>query len=375
MSWWQVSSKSDDRTGVLILIKGLGLGGAENLIAESAPLWDTSTFEYRVAYLLPWKHQLVAKLTDRGIPVTCLDWRGPADIGGLIRLRRLLREWRPEIVHSHLPVAGILGRVAATTSRNVYTEHNVVDYYRQPTKTVNRLTYRLNDVVIAVSDAVATSIARYPGPDVRVIPNGVVVPDPDSQTVQAVRRELGIDATTPLIVHVGNIRPHKGHRTLIDAMKLLARFRPDILTVSIGGEKVPGDLERMRSRSASLGVADRIKFLGRRDDALAFMATADVVVNPSDVEGLPLSVLEAMALARPVVATAVGGVPTVVRNEETGLLIEAGDSEALARAIEHALESPRAAEWGQAASRLVSERHGLEAMVRSYEDVYRELST
>lgn len=370
-----MSSKANDLTRVLILIKGLGLGGAENLIAESAPLWDRSTFEYRIAYLLPWKNQLVPKLTDRGIPVTCLDWRGPTDIGGVIRLRRLLREWQPAIVHSHLPVAGILGRVAARTSSNVYTEHNVVDYYRQPTKTVNRLTYQLNDVVIAVSEAVADSITRYPGPKARVIPNGVVVPDPDSQTVLAVRRELGIDATTPLVVHVGNIRPHKGHRTLIDAVELLARSRPDVLTVSIGGEKVAGDLERMRSRSASLGVGDHIKFLGRRDDALAFMASADVVVNPSDVEGLPLSVLEAMALARPVVATAVGGVPTVVHNEETGLLIEAGDPGGLASAIEQALESPRAAEWGKAASRLVSERHGLEAMVRSYEDVYRELSS
>lgn len=370
-----MSSRTGDRTRVLILIKGLGLGGAENLIAESAPLWDRSSFEYRVAYLLPWKDQLVAKLTDRGVPVTCLDWRGPADIGGLIRLRRLLGEWAPGIVHSHLPVASILARVTASASRNVYTEHNVVDYYRQPTKIVNRLTYRSNDVVIAVSDAVAESIAGYPGPGARVIPNGVVVPDPDPRTVAAVRRELGIDETRPLVVHVGNIRPHKGHGTLIDAVKLLATTRPDALTVSIGGEKVAGDLERMRSRSASLGVADRITFLGRRDDALAFMAAADVVVNPSDVEGLPLSVLEAMALARPIVATAVGGVPTVVRNEETGLLVKAGDPEALAQAIGHALESPSAAEWGEAASRLVSERHGLEAMVRSNEDVYRELTS
>lgn len=368
-----MSSNTGDRTRVLILIKGLGLGGAENLIAESAPLWDRSVFEYRVAYLLPWKNQLVAKLTDRGIPVACLDWRGPTDIGGLIRLRRLLREWRPEIVHSHLPLASILGRVAASSSKNVYTEHNVVDFYRQPTKTVNRVTYRLNDVVIAVSEAVADSIAGYPGPDARVIPNGVVVTDPDPEAVAAVRHELGIDARTPLIVHVGNIRPHKGHRTLIEAAKRLAATRPDALTVSIGGEKNAGDLERIRSHASSLGIADRIRFLGRRDDALAFVAAADVVVNPSDVEGLPLSVLEAMALARPIVATAVGGVPTVVRNEETGLLIEAADPEALARAIRHALESRRAAEWGKAASKLVRERHGLETMVRSYENVYREL--
>lgn len=368
-----MSSPPGEPAGVLILIKGLGLGGAESLIAESAPLWDRDSFEYRVAYLLPWKDHLVDRLETADVPVSCLDWSGPASVGAVARLRRLVHTWRPRIVHTHLPVAGVLGRLFATGPLQVYTEHNVVDYYRQPTKTVNRLTYGRNDRVIAVSDAVAESISRYPGPPPEVIPNGVVVDRPDETAIRATRDEIGVDSSTPLVVHVGNIRPHKGHANLTEAVSILSRQHPDVKVVSIGGEKHDGDLERVRNEASRLGLSDRLRFLGRREDAQTFVAAADVFVNPSDVEGLPLSVLEALALSRPVVATAVGGVPTVVKDGETGVLVPPGDPEALAAGMARAIESPEAKSWGEAGARLVAERHGLRSMVSGYEDLYRRL--
>ena len=370
-----MSPTPGDRTRVLVLIKGLGLGGAESLIAESAPLWDTESFEYRVVYLLPWKDQLVENLNEVGVSVTCVDWRGPTSIGGMRRLRKVMVTWEPEIIHSHLPVAGILARGLATRSRQVYTEHNVVDFYRQPTRSLNRATYWRNDAVIAVSDSVANSISGYPGPEPTVIPNGVSVHQPDPSTLASVRRELEIDESTPLVVHVGNIRPHKGHDNLIDAAKLLMDIRPEAVTVSIGGEKNAGDLGRVRQRADSLGLSDRIRFLGRRGDAHSFLAAADVVVNPSDVEGLPLVILEALAFARPVVATDVGGVSSVVRHHETGILVKPGDPAGLAEAIALALDSAEARNWGRAGSKLIADRHGLATMVAGYESVYRGLIT
>lgn len=370
-----MSPPEDDRARVLVLIKGLGLGGAENLIAESAPLWDMTSFRYRVVYLLPWKDQLVESLHGAGIPVSCVDWRGPSSIGGLRRLRKEMMTWEPDIVHSHLPVAGILARGLATRSRNVYTEHNVVDFYRQPTRSLNRATYGRNDAVIAVSNSVATSISGYPGPEPIVIPNGVSVHQPEPTTLAKVRRELEIDGSTPLVVHVGNIRPHKGHENLIDAVKLLVDDRPEVVTVSIGGEKNAGDLARVRQKADSLGLSDRMRFLGRREDAHSFLAAADVVVNPSDVEGLPLVILEALAFARPVVATDVGGVSSVVRDRETGILVKPGDPAELAEAIALALDSAEAPNWGRAGSKLIADQHGLAAMVAGYESVYRGLLT
>jgi glycosyltransferase involved in cell wall biosynthesis len=179
-----------------------------------------------------------------------------------------------------------------------------------------------------------------------------------------------IDHNTPLIVHVGNIRPLKGHENLIAAAARLRTTVPDFLIASVGGEKNPGDLDRVNASAAAAGVSDHIRFLGRRDDARSFTAAADLFVNPSDVEGLPLVVLEALALARPVVATAVGGVPSVVIDGETGRLVPPGDPDALAAAMAQVLADPGT--MGAAGAALVTERFGAAGMVAAYEKLYLE---
>lgn len=367
-----MSPQKAERKRILVLIKGLGIGGAETLVAEAARMWDRERFDYRVAYMLPWKDQLVAPLMEAGVEVTPLDWRGAPGSRAALRLRRLVAGWRPDIIHSHLPSAGLLARIVAPRGCHVYTEHNIVTSYRQPTRLLNQLTYGVNRCVIAVSEAVAKSLSRYPGPEPRIIPNGVSVTVTDQQASQA-RAELGLRPEDRLVVHVGNIRPHKGHVNLVAAAAILLQRLPDVTIVSIGGEKNPGDLERVRLLAEENGVAHRLSFLGRREDARALMAAADLVVNPADVEGLPVAILEALALARPVVATAVGGVPAVIHHEETGLLVPPADPVRLATALEMGLSSPLAAEWGRQGARLVQRDYGLEPMVRSYEALYREV--
>jgi glycosyltransferase involved in cell wall biosynthesis len=367
-----VPSLPSDQIRILILIKGLGIGGAETLIAESARLWDRRVFEYRVVFMLPWKDQLVRSLHDQGVAVDCLDWRKAPGVGAVLRLRRLCQDWAPHLIHSHLPAAGLLARLALPGHRHVYTEHNIVASYRQPTRWLNRATYNRNRAVIAVSEAVANSVQGYPGPKPNVIPNGVAV-RVDTDQVSRVREELEIGHDVPLVVHVGNIRPHKGHVTLIESTRLLLKEIPEAVVVSLGGEKYQGDLARVRGATKEAGIEGNLRFMGRRHDARAFLAAADVVVNPADVEGLPVSVLEAMALHRPVVATAVGGVPSVVENEVTGLLVPPGNPEQLAAALIRALTSPEAKGWGDEAARLVSRDFGLDRMVAAYEDVYREV--
>ncbi len=141
-----------------------------------------------------------------------------------------------------------------------------------------------------------------------------------------------------------------------------------------GARRTLGISTALRAEARELGIEDVVRFLGRRDDARAFLAAADVVVNPSDVEGLPVVVLEAMALGRPIVATAVGGVPDLITDERTGLLIEPGDPEALARAVGRLLDrSDWAAGLGTEAKIVVERDHGLEAMIRAVEEVYEEV--
>lgn len=365
-----MSTTRDKRLRVLVLVKGLGIGGAETLISQSASLWDRDSFDYRVAYFLPWKDHLVPSLLADDVSVTCLEWRRSSSLAPVRRLASLARQWRPHIVHSHLPAAGVLARMTLWDPTHVYTEHNLVHSYRQPTRWLNRATYSRNGAVIAVSEAVAETVAAYKGPTPHVIPNGVSI-FVSQEEARRPRAELKIGSRVPLVVHVGNIRPQKGHSTLIDAVALVKAAVPEVVVISIGGEKYRGDLERLRNQARAKGLDDQLRFLGRRHDARNFIAASDVVVNPADVEGLPVSLLEALALKRPVVATAVGGVPSVIHHRKSGLLVPPNDPAALAKAMEEALKSPHSARWGAEGARIVEQRHGLDRMVSAYEDIYR----
>lgn len=355
---------------VLVLIHGLGIGGAERLISEGSTYWDRESFDYRVAYVLPWKDQLVPELTSKDVPVACIGGRRGLDIRTPWRLRRLLKDWDVDLIHAHLPSAGVLARLS-TRKPTVYTEHNLADSYRQPTRTMNRATYRLNRAVIAVSDAVAASTREYPGPSAVVIPNGVST---QLETTNGIRVELGVAEKQPLIVHVGNVRPHKGHDNLIKAASVLRTSHPDARIVSIGADKREGDLIRLRGHAAELGLSGYIDFLGRKPDATSYLAAADIVVNPSDVEGLPVTILEALTLERPVVATRVGGVPSVIEHDVTGYLVPPSDPTALADGLSTALRDPaRARRWARNGAELVRARFGIERMVDAYENVYRQV--
>ncbi len=362
---------SAQRPTVVVAIKGLGIGGAEKLIVEGSRFWDRDRFDYRVAYALPWKDQLVQPLLDQGIPVECFGSKRGMTPASAWRFAQLTRRWNASIVHAHLPSMGAVARVTQRVPV-VYTEHNIASSYRMPVRVVNRITYSRNAAAIAVSEAVAESISTYPSPSKRVIPNGVDVGgDVD---ITGVREELDLADSQHLVVHVGNVRPLKGHSTLVASAARLREIRQDVQIVSIGGEKTEGDLAAIRAMAADLGVSDRIRFLGRREDALVFIAACEVYVNPADVEGLPVTILEALALGRPVIATSVGGVPSIVHDGETGMLVAPGDPDAIAKAISWMIDNPQtAAAYGESGRALIESDYGIERMVRDTESVYDEV--
>lgn len=356
------------RATILVLVKGLGIGGAEKLLSEGARFWDRDAFDYHVAYWLPHKDQLVPEFAEWDVPVHLLA--GPAPRLPL-SLRRLIRATGADLVHAHLPTAGVLARVAAPVPV-VYTEHNLASSYAIATRTANRVTYSRNAVAIACSEPVHESLASYPGRIV-TIANGVAC-DVDPAAVAAIRPELGIDEATPLVVHVGNIRVGKGHDTLVDAVARLRDGGFEGTVASIGVAHDPAELERLRGRVRTLDLDRHLRFMGRRSDALAFTAACDVYVNPSDFEGLPVAVLEAMCLGKPVVATAVGGVPTVIHDGVTGALVPPGDPAALTDAVEALLADPeRARTLGAAAAELVHANLSLGDMVAKVEACYRDI--
>jgi glycosyltransferase involved in cell wall biosynthesis len=363
---------------VLILIKGLGRGGAEQLLASAAPYLDRSRFEYEMAYVLPWKNALVPSIQDTGLEVHCLDG-GPGP-GWLWRLRRLVRTRKIDLIHVHSPYAAIGARLIApgrSAPRLVYTEHNVWSRYRTATYWGNALTYPRNDHVFAVSDSVRDSI-RYPSllgalhmPPVETLYHGL---DPAQVSTwtgpDGLRREMGIPEGAPVVVNVANFKPHKGHIELIRAVVEVRRAVPDVRFVLVG----VGPLEAgAREEAKRLGVADTVTFAGFREDVPRIVSSGDVFTLASRHEGLSIALMEAMALGRPVVVTRAGGLPEIVTDGVDGLLVPPGDVQELARGLITVLrDAPMRERLGRAARERAS-RFDIRRTVARVEQVYEEV--
>ena len=361
---------------VLWLTKGLGLGGAERLLTLAAARIDPTRFEVEVAYLLPWKDAFVPELERAGMRTLCIGGPRGADPRWTLRLRRLLRDGNYAIVHTHSPVPAAAARLLARSpTRLIHTEHNVWDRYRRPTYAANALTYPRNDAVIAVSEGVADSIRRprwVPGryPPVETLLHGV---EPDaaprgSEARAAARNELGIDGSVPLVGTVANFTPKKDHAGLFQALDLVRRRIPEAVLILVGS----GPLEdQLRADASARGLAESVRFLGSRDDVPSLLPALDVFVLGSRFEGLPISLLEAMAAEVACVSTRVGGIPEAITDGVEGRLVPAGDPAALADAINEVLLDRDARTSLAAAGRArVEAEFSIQRAVRRTQEIY-----
>lgn len=373
------------RTRVLWLAKGLGRGGAEQLLLNCARHVDGSRYEVEVAYVLPWKDALAPALTEAGVRVHCLGGApgtpGRADPRWPLRLRRLLAERRYGLVHTHMPVPATAARLlsyglgGAGSPRLVHTEHNVWDRYRPATRWANALTYRRNDAVVAVSHAVERTIPaarRRPGAWVHVVHHG---PDlagapqgPEARA--AARAELGLPQDAFVVGTVGNLTPKKDQATLLAAHARLRPHHPRARLVLIGA----GPLEsRLRAHADELGVTDSVLFAGSRPDVPALLPGLDVFTLSSRQEGLPVALMEAMTSGLPAVVTRVGGMPEVLDDGDQGLLVEPGDPAALAAALGRLADDRELRERLGAAARERAARFDVAGAQRAVEAVYEQV--
>ncbi|GAA4841813.1 glycosyltransferase [Kitasatospora terrestris] len=354
------------RRRVLWLAKGLGRGGAEQLLVNCARNADTSRYEFEVAYVLPHKDALVPALEAAGVRTHCLG----AAPGALWpwRLRSLLAERRYDLVHSHMPVPAVAARLLTLGPRGarlVHTEHNVWERYRTPTRWANALTYRRNDAVIAVSHAVAGTIGRRrPGDWVTVVHHG---PDlagaPEGPAARSAAREaLGLPQDAVVIGTVGNLTAKKDQATLLAAFAQLRREHPSAALVLIGA----GPLEQQLRSQAG----ESVVFAGSRPDVPALLPGLDVFTLSSRAEGLPVALMEAMTSGLPSVVTRVGGMPEVLDDGEQGYLVPPGDPAALAAALGRLVGDGGLRERLGSAARERSKSFDVAGAQRSIEQVY-----
>ena len=367
----------DERIRVLWLIKGLGLGGAEMLFAMAAPHVDRSRFDYEVGYFLPWKDALVQDLENHGLPVTCFDIKRNISVAGLRRLVAHCRERRVDVIHMHSPIPGVFGRIAGRLARLpaiVYTEHNVWPRLNPISRLLNRLTFRLNDHAIAVSEDVRESIPTKLAQRVETIDNGIDFRAIQSRAAgwQTVRHELGVPDDCLAVVNVANLTPKKNHELLLDAFAQLHKTAPNSQLVLVG--QFADRKAVLREYAARLGLENAVLMTGPRTDVPRIVKAMDVFALSSTFEGLPIALLEAMALGKPVVCTSVGGIPRVICDSQDGFLVPSGDADLLAERLERLALDPRLREkLGAAACARVRSQFDISVMVQRVEQVYRDI--
>lgn len=320
---------------------------------------------------------LEARAREAGLDVVSVNLDSELNPVVISKLVRLILRRSIDVVHAHRAHAHSLGLAAAAVTRRPFVISRRVAH-RPKDNLGSRIKYTSRAVtrIVAVSSAVKDVLVDY-GADpakIEVVYDGV-----DTSVYRAgldrgrVRREFAVPDGAPLVGKVANFYPGwKGHDTFLAAARLVLEVLPDARFVLVGKST---DSDTMRSWVAQAGLSERVILAGYRTDIPEVLAALDVLANcPRSREGLSVAILEALAAGRPVVATRVGGIPEIVRDGETGLLVPPEDSEAFAGAIVRMLSDPvLASRLGSNGAKLVREHFTFDNMVEGNERVYREV--
>ncbi len=368
---------------ILQVIDHLHLGGAQSLIYAMANLSAADGVEMYVAGVAPRGDAgLRALLESSCREVISLDARALWDVTALVRLLHVIRSRQIDLIHTHLATADVMGGVAAKLTRRpvVSSLHNIAADRHTHTRTRRVLasyaTRALSDRLIAVSESVkATHVEQLgiPPSKLQVIRNVPIAPLllPASFSPARKRAELGL-GSGPVLCTVARLADTKDHATLFRAVRSLLRRRQDVTLLVVGDGLHRGALERLVE---DLGIGNAVRFLGSRGDVVELMAASDVVCNITlTFEGLPIAVLDAMSLGKPLVATRTEGVEEVAKDGVTALLVPPQDPEALDGALERLLADPgEARRIGEAARESIDRQLDQREWIDKIESVYREL--
>ena len=365
---------------VLHVITNLGIGGAERLVVSAARGLPRDRFESVICCLTD-RGPLAREVEAAGVTVHCVNaFPGLSNPLAFARLVSIIGSVQPTIVHTHLQAPNLYGRLAACLVRVpivVATEHNVYTGKARRYIAVERMLARLTSALVAVSSEVQEFLGhqlRLPLARIQIIRNGVAAPQPTTEGVAAVAAStarIGAVPTQLRLATIASLTSKKGHDVLLRALALLAGRGLCVAAVFAGDGP---ERERLELIAADLKLRDSVHFLGAVSNPADVLAATDIFVLPSLVEGLPLALLEAMRAGKPIVATAVGGVPEAVTSGINGLLVAPADDVALADAIGIlAASPPHRAELGDQARARADRDFTEERYIGALASLYDEL--
>ena len=359
------------------VLSSFGVGGQECVALDLATLQLAAGHQVRVLSLAePPDGPMAQRFRAIGASIETIPKRGPSlDPTLALRVAQSVSKARVDIVHTHNPAALVYGAPAATLAgvRSVHTKHGLnPDSSRR--MWLRRVASSMVDAYVAVTPTLArVAVERHECDSTRlhVISNGIDTARfaPNVAARQRVRSELGIPENAWVVGTVGRLAPEKNQGLLIDAVEPMLDPRRHLVIVGDGPAR-----EALAERARGTLRPDLIHFTGARPDVENLLASFDAFALTSESEGLPLVILEAMAVGLPVVATAVGGVPDVVQPGKTGFLAPASDRIALMKELLLlATRSELVAKVAAAGRSMVLERHSKEHMARDYDNLYRRV--
>jgi len=370
------------RIGLMVVLTSAVRGGVEEVVVGLLQRLDPTEVRLSMAAPPALLEALAPDLAGVSMDALAVEAESWTHVRQMDRLAAFMRRVRPDVVNPHLfrstAIAAPLAR--ATGVRGVVETYHGREAWRHGALRgrffADRLVARFVTRVIAVSRGAADFLVhgkRYPAQKIVVIPNGRdLTRFTPGRHRDAVRKELGVDRDAPVVGVVGRLETQKGHVYLLDAWSDVVRTHPDARLLVVGAGSLH---EALVTRARSRGVAESVLFTGFRADVPRILDAVDVLALPSLHEGMPLTVIEAAAAGRPVVATAVDGTPEVVLHGRTGYLVPPADPAELARALLAVLGDPDlASRMGREAYRWARERFDVNTHVEATASVYREVA-
>ncbi|MDA8442470.1 MAG: glycosyltransferase family 4 protein [Peptococcaceae bacterium] len=363
---------------ILQVIGGNEIGGAEEHVLALCKGLDKAKFDILLICLCEGPLHHVAE--QQNVPVRTVNMRSPFDLSVIPKLKSIMQTERIDVVHTHGSRANLTARLAArwlglpiiTTVHSSLSE----DYTRKTAAALalilDRITTPLTFTAITISDYLQTEVKRRGAKQIVTIYNGIdsarfrkIAPSSD------IYSELGIDSTTPLVAAVGRLHPVKGLNFFLQAAAIVSSRHPKVKFLLAGSGPMAEELHRL---TQSLGLERKVIFTGYYQEIERIMSVLDILCLPSLAEGMGLVLLEAMYYAKPVIASAVGGIPELVTHEANGLLVAPGDSLQLAAAINRLLDDKTLATNLGVKGQQTFTRFSLTNMLKQTAEVYEAAS-
>lgn len=403
---------SEKRIKVLHLIKSLGRGGAEKLIPETALIHDRERFEFHCLYFYHQENNIIDELEAAGITVHLIPSSNLGLFFQVQKVQKFVLENGFDIMHAHLPWAGILSRFVGNKIKIpiVYTEHNTWERYNKLSYWGNRVTFKHQDIAIAVSNEVALSMQLNSFFDpyqrggrlkIKVVQNGVNTEEfrrktedirhktedirrktedggrrtedirhkTDTSTSLSMTRPLNIPEEAPVIGKVAVFRSQKRLWLWVEVALRILEKHPEVHFLLVGDGEWRGRIEKQINES---GKAKNFHLVGVQKNVIPYLSRMNIYLSSSEFEGLPIAMLEAMSCEVPVVATRAGGIGEVIQHGVQGFLTEVENWEELVTHCVSLLEDHELYQkMALAARERVIEKFSMRRMVGELEGIYR----